>query len=117
MDAGFTESVVEEAALGWLAELHYAVLHGPDIAAGQPAAERNGSGYRDVILENRFRQAVAQLNPDLPPAALEDAYRKVTRADAPSLIEWNRTVHRMLVDGVNVEYRRKDGSIGARRPS
>jgi uncharacterized MnhB-related membrane protein len=36
MDAGFTESVVEEAALGWLAELHYAVLHGPDIAAGQP---------------------------------------------------------------------------------
>ena len=110
--AGFTESVVEEAALEWLAALGYAVLHGPDIAAGQPAAERNDSGYRDVILDTRFRQALARLNPDLPPEALEDAYRKLMRLDAPSLIERNRAVHRMLVDGITVEFRRKDGSIG-----
>jgi type I restriction enzyme R subunit len=51
------------------------------------------------------------MNPDLPPEALEDAYRKLTRVDAPSLVERNRAVHRMLVDGVTVEYRRKDGSI------
>ena len=87
------------------------MLHGPDIAAGQPAAERNDSGYRDVILDTRFRQALARLNPDLPPEALEDAYRKLTKADAPSLMERNRAVHRMLVDGVTVEYKRKDGSI------
>ena len=37
----FTESVVEDAALGWLEEQGYAVLHGPDIAAGEPAAERS----------------------------------------------------------------------------
>ncbi len=109
--AAFTESVVEEAALGWLGDLGYAVLHGPDIAAGQPGAERNDSGYRDVILENRLRQALPRLNPDLPPEALEDAYRKITKADAPSLIERNRAVHRMLVDGVTIEYKRKDGSI------
>ena len=36
----FTESVVEEAALVWLELLGYAVLHGPDIAPGEPAAER-----------------------------------------------------------------------------
>jgi len=109
--AVFTESIVEEAALGWLADLGYAVLHGPDIAAGEPNAERNDSGYRDVILENRCRQALARLNPDLPSEALEDAYRKLSKADAPSLLERNRTLHRMLVDGVNVEYRRPDGSI------
>lgn len=39
--AGFTESVVEDATLGWLESLGYAVLHGPDIAAGEPAAERS----------------------------------------------------------------------------
>ena len=107
----FTESVVEDAALAWLEALGYGVLHGPDIAAGEPAAERSDPNYRDVVLERRLRQALVRLNPDHPPEALEDAYRKLTRVDAPSLVERNRAVHRMLVDGVNVEYRRKDGSI------
>ena len=107
----FAESVVEEAALAWLEELGYATLHGPDIAAGEPAAERSDPSYRDVVLEGRLRQALKRLNPGLPPEALEDAYRKLTRTDAPSLVERNRAVHRMLVDGVTVEYRRKDGSI------
>ncbi len=107
----FTESVVEDAALGWLEALGYAVLHGPDIAAGEPGAERSDPNYRDVLLEGRLRQALNRLNPNLPPEALEDAYRKLTRLDAPSLIERNRALHRMLVDGITVEYRRKDGSI------
>jgi len=107
----FTESVVEDAALAWLEGLGYAVLHGPDIAVGMLAAERSDPNYRDVVLEGRLRQALARLNPDLPAEALEDAYRKLTRTDAPSLLERNRAAHRMLVDGVTVEYRRKDGSI------
>jgi len=110
--SAFTESVVEQAALDWLAALGYSVLHGPDIAAGEPAAERSDSGYRDVVLEARLRAALTRLNPDLPGEALEDAHRKLMRLDAPSLIERNRAVHRMLVDGINVEFRRKDGSIG-----
>ena len=109
--SAFTESVVEEAALAWLASLGYAVLHGPDIVAGEPTAERSDPNYRDVILEQRLRSALARLNPDLPADAIEDAYRKLTRADAPSLIERSRAVHRMLVDGITVEYRRADGSI------
>ncbi|QJR15373.1 type I restriction endonuclease subunit R [Usitatibacter palustris] len=108
----FTESVVEEAALGWLEGLGYSVLHGPDIAAGEPAAERIDSNFRDVLLEGRLRGALRRLNPELPSGAVEDAFRKLTRIDAPSLVERNRAVHRMLVDGVTVEYRRKDGSIG-----
>jgi len=109
--SAFTESVVEEAALDWLTSLGYGVLHGPQIAAGEPAAERSDSGYRDVVLESRLRTALRRLNPDLPPEALEDAHRKLMHLDAPSLIERNRAVHRMLVDGINVEFRRKDGSI------
>src|SRR5450759_3232233 len=76
-----------------------------------PGAERADPGYRDVVLEWRLREALVRLNPDLPPEALDDAYRKLTRVDAPSLIERNRTLHRMLVDGVTVEYRRPDGLI------
>lgn len=107
----FTESVVEDATLAWLESLGYAVLHGPEIAAGMPGAERSDPNYRDVVLESRLRQALVSLNPDLPAEALEDAFRKLTRTDAPSLVERNRAVHRMLVDGVTVEYRRPDGSI------
>ncbi|TAK36963.1 MAG: type I restriction endonuclease subunit R [Chloroflexota bacterium] len=107
----FTEIVIEEAALAWLEGLGYAVLHGPAIAVDEPGAERNDPSFRDVILEERLRKALARLNPELPSDALEDAFRRITRADAPSLIERNRVVHRMLVDGVTVEYRRTDGSI------
>lgn len=107
----FTESIVEEAALAWLEGLGYEVLHGPEIAAGMPGAERSDPSYRDVILEGRFWEALVRLNPKLPMEALEDAYRKLIRTDAPSLMERNRDVHRLLVDGVTVEYRRKDGSI------
>jgi type I restriction enzyme R subunit len=107
----FTESVVEDAALAWLEGLGYSVLHGPEIAAGEPGAERTDPNYRDVVLERRLRQALVSLNPDLPAEALDEAFRKLTRTDAASLLERNRAVHRMLVDGVTVEYRRPDGSI------
>ena len=107
----FAESVVEDAALAWLEALGYSVLHGPDIAAGEPGAERSDPNYRDVVLDGRLRQALFRLNPDLPPEALEDASRKPMRSDAPSLVERNRALHRMLVGGVTVEYRRKGGSI------
>jgi type I restriction enzyme R subunit len=111
MTAAFTESVVEEAALAWLEGLGYTVLHGPEIAVGMADAERTDAGYRDVILEWRLREAAVRLNPELPAEAIEDAFRRLTRVDAPSLIERNRAVHRMLVDGVTVEYRRADSSI------
>ncbi|MCX6544603.1 MAG: type I restriction endonuclease subunit R [Acidobacteria bacterium] len=107
----FTESVVEDAALAWLEGLGYTVLHGPEIAVGMPGAERGDPNYRDVVLERRLREALVSLNPKLPAEALEDAFRKLTRTDAPSLVERNRAVHRMLVDGVTVEYRRPDGAI------
>ncbi len=107
----FTESVVEEAALAWLTGLGYAVLNGPNIAAGMAEAERSDPNYHDVVLEGRFRRSLARLNPDLSPDALEDACRRIMHSDAPSLAERNRAVYRMIVDGVTVEYRRRDGSI------
>ncbi len=55
MNTRFSESIVEDAALAWLEALGYAVLHGPDIAAGEPGAERSGPHYRDVLLERPLR--------------------------------------------------------------
>jgi type I restriction enzyme, R subunit len=110
MASPFTESVVEQAALAWLEALGYAVLSGSEIAPGEPAAERDN--YGQIILEGRLRQALQRLNPRVPTDALEDAFRKLTRPDSPSLVVNNHVLHKSLVEGVPVEYQRPDGSIG-----
>jgi type I restriction enzyme R subunit len=110
MSAALTEADLEAAALAWLTELGYGTAFGPNIAPGGSAAERDS--YGEVVLEGRLRSALAKLNPGVPPAALDEAVRQVLRRDAPSLVAQNRSFHRMLVDGVSVEVRRADGSIG-----
>ena len=107
--APFTESTVEDAALDWLAGLDWSVAHGPDIAPDALAAER--TDYGQVVLDRRLRDALARLNPNLPTAALDDAFRKLTRPEGPTLETRNRAFHRMVVDGVTVEYRSDNGTI------
>jgi len=106
----FSESVIEQAALAWLESLGYLILSGPEIAPGEPAAERDN--YGQVVLEYRLSQALARLNPQVPTDALEEAFRKLTRPDSPSLMANNHLIHKYLVEGVPVEYQRADGSIG-----
>lgn len=106
-----TESDVEEAALEWFEGLGYAVLHGPNIAPGEPNAER--SSYASVLLEGCLLAALARLNPAAPRAALDEAVRKLQRAESPTLLLNNRAFHRLLVDGVTVEYRTPSGEIKA----
>ena len=109
MSEGIDESHVEDAALGWFGELGYAVGHGPHLAPGEAAAER--ASFGEVVLVGRLREAIQRLNPAIPVEAREEALRKVLRVGTPSLTQTNRAVHRMLRDGVPVEYPRRDGSI------
>ena len=117
MRGGFIESDAEEAALGWLETLGYTVRYGPEIAYNVDGGERTDPDYHDTILPNRLHRALTGLNPGLPTAAVFDAYRKLLRVEAPNLLARNRALHRMLVDGVNVEYTRSDGSIAGAQAS
>ena len=108
--AHLTESEIEAAAISWLSNIGYQTLFGPDIAPDMPAAEREN--YGQVVLERRLRQALQRLNPQVPSDALEEAFRKLTRPDSPSLVANNHVIHKYLVEGVPVEYQRADGSIG-----
>jgi type I restriction enzyme R subunit len=107
--AGVTESVVEQAAIAWFESVGWSVRHGAEIVPGELAAER--SDYGQVTLEQRLRDALGRLNRGLPAAALDDAFRKLTRPEGAELSTRNRAVHRLLVDGVTVEYRTPDGEI------
>ncbi|MFZ2289736.1 MAG: type I restriction endonuclease subunit R, partial [Halopseudomonas yangmingensis] len=96
----------EQEALGWLSELGYTHLYGPDIAHDGDNPERGS--YREVLLGMRLRAAVARLNPQIPPAAREDALRQVLELGLPVQLSANRLFHRLLVGGVPVQYQ-KDG--------
>jgi len=98
----FTESTVEEAALQWLEELGYAVLHGSEIEPEGPQEER--ANFSEILLVERLRAALARINPGIPADAREDAVHKLTRAEHPSLVENNRQFHWYLVEGVPVEH-------------
>jgi len=103
------ESSVEDATLEWFGELGYSIGHGPYIAPGEPEAERDS--FEDVVLEDRLRAALQRLNSAIPEDAREEALRKVLRVGTPSLTQTNRAFHKMLRDGVDVEYPRGDGTI------
>ena len=107
--ATFTENMTEALALEWLEELGWSVAHGPDIAPDAPGAERADFGA--VVLERRIHDALALLNPTLPSSALDDAFRKLIRPEGAMLEARNRAFHRMLTDGVTVEYRDDGGAV------
>ena len=104
-----SESDVEQVALDWLQATGWTVKHGPEIAPETQDAER--SGYDQVVLERRLRDALAELNPGLPVVALEDAFRKLTQPEGATLETRNRAFHHLLIDGVTVEYSSQDGSV------
>ncbi len=98
----FSESIVEDAALGWFRELGYEAMGGPDTVL-EPHPLR--ATYSDVVLQSTLQRALVRLNPDLPTAALDDALHGLSRPEGSTLRSRNRSFHRMLVNGVNVEYR------------
>ncbi|MXY57611.1 MAG: type I restriction endonuclease subunit R [Gammaproteobacteria bacterium] len=103
-----TESIVEDAALDWFRALGYNVFGGADMAP-DPIGMRKG--YADVVLDSPLRGALAAINPTLPRDALLDAQRKLMRPGGATLEDRNRNFHRMLVDGVGVEYRDPDEGV------
>ncbi|SHJ90121.1 type I restriction enzyme, R subunit [Caminicella sporogenes DSM 14501] len=101
----FNESALEEAFIELLMELGYEYKYGPDIAYDGDSPERKD--YRDVILEQRVRDALFRLNRDLPDDAIEEAYRKIITFNSPLLEENNRYFHKLLVEGIEVPIREK----------
>lgn len=105
----FTESVVEEACLQYFGQLGYAYLPAPEIASDGLFAER--ADYGETILKQRLRSALAKINPKIPAVAIDEVVRKVTRTDSPTLIVNNRAFHKVMTDGLDVQYRNPEGRV------
>ena len=109
--AFLTEAAVEQALLEQLRALGYSIEREEDIGPDghRPARE----SHDEVVLKKRFEDAVARLNPGLPLEARQDAIRKVTQSELPSLLEENRRLHKLMTEGVDVEYYAMDGTLTA----
>jgi type I restriction enzyme R subunit len=82
----------------------YQYSHGNDIAPDSGNANSR-SGFDEVVLTHPLKAAIRRLNPTIPAEAQEDAYRQVLRVNSPQLVLGNYDCHRMLTEGVNVNYR------------
>ena len=109
MESVLNEETLESLALAWFSELGYEVKFSPDIAPGEPGAERDS--YEEVLLPGTLRVALERLNPHLPPEALDEVIRKLRRSDFADLVMENRRLHRFITEGVPVEFRDRDGNI------
>ena len=88
------EYQIEQVAMGWFEAL----------------------GYLTKITESvssELEQSLLKLNRHLPPEIVDHVVRTVQRPPHPTLIENNRWLHGLLIDGVEVEYR--DAATGENR--
>ena len=68
----FNDYIVEDAALTWFGDLGYVIGHGPLLAPGEPAGERDSFG--EVVLVGRLRKAIRRLNPAIPEEARDGVF-------------------------------------------
>ena len=104
------ESAIEEMAIEELESIGYTYVSGVDLAPDAPNPERNS--YGDVLLMGRLQSALTKLNPTIPTDAIQSAARKLSRIATSNLLADNEEFHRMLVDGVPVEYRKSNDIKG-----
>ena len=108
MSKRMTESDVEELFLNILSEIGYSVKFGPEISPEGKEQERE---YSDPILTNRLKERLQLINPEIPSEAIEEAIRIIRKNNSQDLVSNNHDFHNFLVNGIDVQYRRNDGSI------
>ena len=100
-------NLVEEPALEWLKEEGWEYLHGSELIP----EKRERDSLSDVILKRRFLESLKRINPHVPEEALEEVYKKLFTIVYPDLAHTNLHFHRLLVNGVSIEYKDSKGNI------
>ena len=104
-----TEELLEELSLTLLEELGYTRLYSSEITPDEPNSQR--SSYNEVILVDRLRSALENLNPHIPIEALEEALRKLIHPESQNLLQNNYNFHKLLVEGVSARYSKNNEII------
>ncbi len=103
------EEQLEKLCLDWFRENSWDIAYGPDIAPDSYKPER--SDYHQVVLKRYLHEALGRINPHLPESAIEQAMAIILKHDSLDLKTNNHAFHRLLLEGVPVEYRKDDRTI------
>lgn len=109
----FNEAIVEDAALDYFREVGYQTAWGPNLAPGEPGQER--ATFQDVILEERLRAAAQRINSAIQTSLIEEALKKLRRAESQNSIDENFRIHSLITEGVPVEHRAQSGEVRTTR--
>lgn len=105
------EATVELAALEYLRRLGYATAFGPEMAPDGDGERSERDSYDRVYLYGRLRDAIRRINPGVSADVVDEAVKRLERAESQSAIQENQRVHELLRDGVPVEHRGSDGRV------
>ncbi len=103
------EESLEQVAIEWFKELDYEYYYGPEIAPDTQNPLRED--YKDVFLTRKLRESLQRINKHIPREVIEEAIKKIKHPTTQSIIQNNKQFHKYISDGLDVEYKRKDGSI------
>ena len=103
------DTLSEQPAIEQLKRLGYTYINGdqldPDLIEDCERKSR-----RDVILEERLKKKLAEINPHLIEKSINKAVRKITHVQAQTTLEANRIFHKYLISGISIGQ-----DIGGRR--
>ncbi len=103
------EDELEKLCLDWFRNNSWDVAYGPDIAHDSYKPER--SDYQEVVLKRYLHEALVRINPHLTANAIEQAMALVLKPESLDLETNNHAFHRLLLEGVPLEYRKEDRTI------
>lgn len=108
MPQKINEALIEETCLQQLEAVGWRHEYGKNLPTADGDFARGGMA--GVVFTEQLRQAVAKLNPDLPPEAVDEVVRTVIKPDVGDLLERNQAFYKLLRHGVPVSFR-ADGAV------
>ena len=74
--------------------------------------EAERQSLSEVVLKKRLKRAMDNLNPSVSEDAREQAFKQILNLPSQNLIDNNEVFHKMLTDGITVEYMGEQGIRG-----
>lgn len=96
--------------LGWSDGLNEVIT----LELQQSPQESYRSSFNEVVLMPKLREALMRINPWLTPQQLDEVVTRMTSFSAGKLIENNRAVLEMLLEGTTVDRNEQTGEISSK---